>query len=82
MDNTNDISVDQLGNLLYIWGLDYGMNLQIGYLEAEKSPRLLLHPDDRDVKVGWLYNDGAWTWLIRYFLGNFLNHIPFFSQFP
>ena len=61
MQNTNNLSVDQVAAALYAWGRGEGLNLRLGYLEYHNGPLLISHPnEDEDVLVVWIFNDGQW----------------------
>lgn len=53
------VSVDQVGAVLFFWGLQLGLNLRIGYLAEGEAPRLLPHPNEEPAYIVWIHNDNC-----------------------
>ena len=52
------VSVDQVGAVLYFWGVKHDLNLQIGYVVEGEPPRLLPHSNEDPTSTVWIHNDG------------------------
>lgn len=71
MRNTNNFSVDQIAGVLYCWGLEKELSLQIGYLEEGEAPLVVSHiaEDEEDVLVVWIHDDSNWKGGIGHYSG-------------
>ncbi len=51
------VSIDQVGAVLYFWGLGLDLNLRIGYVIEGEAPQLLPHPNEELASIVWIHND-------------------------
>ncbi|KAI9712890.1 MAG: hypothetical protein M1812_006759 [Candelaria pacifica] len=57
MSNSDQFTIDQVGGVLYYWGLDRGLNLRVGYVTEGDPPQLLSHANEDAAHIVWIYND-------------------------
>ncbi len=56
LHNENFFHVDQVGAALYVWGTQYDMNLQVGYVPDGQPPQLVPHPNDEPTIVVFMHH--------------------------
>ena len=57
--NENYFSVDQVGFILYLWGLQFEKNLRLGCILEGQPPQLLSHPNEDPATVVWIHHNGS-----------------------
>ena len=58
--------------MLFLWEVDCGLNIRIGYIAEGEAPQLLPHPIEHPAFVVWIHNDNKgdeMTGLLGHFSG-------------
>jgi len=56
LSNENNFHVDQIGLVLFLWGRERGLDLQVGFVDEGGVPRLVPQPEGRGRVVVWIFH--------------------------
>ncbi len=57
LTNSNQFTIDQVGGVLYFWGLARNLNLRVGCVVEGSPPQLLSHANEDPAHIVWVHND-------------------------